>query len=63
MDSSSYHLPDLHNVVFRNRADDPGLVGVPGEVGDLGGVASMDELVDKRLNDRHVNNLEVKWFT
>jgi len=26
------HLPDLHNVVFRHRADDPGLVGVPREV-------------------------------
>lgn len=41
---SSYHLPDLHNVVFRHRADDPGLVGVPGEVWDLGCVASMDKL-------------------
>lgn len=40
----SYHLPDLHNVVFRHRTDDPGLVGVPGEVWDLGCVASMDKL-------------------
>lgn len=44
----SYHLPDLHNVVFRHRADDPGLVGVPGEVRDLGCVASMDKLVGRR---------------
>lgn len=41
-------MPDLHNVVFRHRADDPGLVGVPGEVRDLGCVASMDKLVDRR---------------
>lgn len=44
----SYHLPDLHNVVFRHRADDPGLVGVPGEVRDFGCVASMDKLVGRR---------------
>ena len=37
------HLPDLHDVVLAHRADDPGLVGVPGEVGDLGRVAAVDE--------------------
>lgn len=40
----SHHLPDLHDVVLRHRADDPGLVGVPREVRDLGCVSSMDEL-------------------
>lgn len=62
----SYHLPDLHNVVFRHRADDPGLVGVPGEVGDLGCVASMDKLEDRRkatiiiiiIQDNVANNRE-----
>ena len=44
----SYHLPNLHNVVLRHRADDPGLVGVPREVRDLGCVASVDELVERR---------------
>lgn len=43
-----YHLPDLHDVVFRHRADDPGLIRVPGEVRDLSCMASMDELVKKR---------------
>lgn len=40
----THHLPNLHDVVLRHGADDPGLTGVPGEVGDLGCVASMDEL-------------------
>lgn len=44
----TYHLPDLHNIVLRHRADDPGLVGVPGEVRDLGCVASMYELQLKK---------------
>lgn len=43
----SYHLPNLHNVVFGHRADDPGLVGVPREVRDLGCVSSMNKL-DRR---------------
>ena len=33
----------LHDVVFGDRADDPRIVGVPGEVGNLGGVAAVDE--------------------
>lgn len=34
---------DLHNIVFGHRADDPGFIRVPGEVGYLGRVASVDE--------------------
>jgi len=37
------HLPDLHDVVFGHGADHPGLIRVPREVGDLGGVASVDK--------------------
>lgn len=37
------HLPHLHDVVFRHRADDPGLVGIPREVGDLCCVSAVDE--------------------
>lgn len=44
----SHHLPDLHYVVLRHGADDPGLVGVPGEVRDLGCVASVDELEQRK---------------
>lgn len=33
----------LHDVILGHGADDPGLVGVPGEVGDLGGVSPVDE--------------------
>lgn len=29
------HLPDLHDVVLADGADDPRLVRIPGEVGDL----------------------------
>ena len=34
---------DLHDVVLADGADDPGVVGVPAEVGDLGRVAAVDE--------------------
>ena len=44
----THHLPNLHDVVLRHRADHPGLVGVPGEVGDLGRVTSVDELQDRQ---------------
>lgn len=27
--SGTDHLPNLHNVIFRNGADHPGLVGIP----------------------------------
>lgn len=40
----THHLPDLHDVVLRHGADDPGFIGVPGEVRDLGCVAPVDEL-------------------
>ena len=30
------HLPNLHNVVLRDGADDPGVVGVPAVKKDLG---------------------------
>ena len=36
-------LTHLHDVVLADRADDPGVVGVPAEVGDLGRVAAVDE--------------------
>lgn len=44
----SYHLPHLHNVVLRHRTGDPGFIGVPGKVRDLGCVASVDKLVKRR---------------
>ena len=34
---------NLHDIVLRHAADDPGVVGVPGEVGYLGGVTAVDE--------------------
>merc|ERR1711973_1063365 len=37
------HLPNLHDVVLGHRADNPGIIGVPGKIGDLGRVASVDE--------------------
>lgn len=40
-----YHLPDLHDVVLGDGADHPRLDGVPGEVGDFGCVAAVNELV------------------
>jgi hypothetical protein len=44
----AHHLPDLHDVVFRHRADDPWLIGVPGKVRDLGCVTSVDELDERQ---------------
>ena len=46
----AHHLPDLHDVVFRHRTDDPWLIGVPGEVRDLGCVTSMNELDEREGN-------------
>lgn len=40
-----YHLPDLHDVVLRDGADDPWFNGVPGEVGDFGCVTTMNKLM------------------
>ncbi len=39
----TYHLPDLENVVLRDRADDPRFTGVPRKVGDLCRVSTVDE--------------------
>ena len=43
-----HHLPDLQNVVLRDTADDPWLIGVPREVRYLGRVSTMNELKMKR---------------
>lgn len=43
---------NLHNVVFTNRTYDPRFIGVPGKVGDLGSVATMDKL-QKKFNINH----------
>lgn len=56
----SYHLPNLHNVVFRHGTDDPGLIGVPGEVRDLGCVTSMDKL-DKEKPKTPFNYNDTRW--
>jgi len=42
--TSLNHLPDLHDVVFRHRTNNPRFILVPGKVGDLGRVAAMNEL-------------------
>ena len=38
-----YSTTHLHDVVLADGTDDPGVVGVPAEVGDLGRVAAVDE--------------------
>lgn len=50
--SCIHHLPDLHDVVLRDWADDPGFIGIPGEVGNLGCVATVDELMGKKVEIR-----------
>lgn len=40
-----YHLPDLHDVVLRDGADNPRFDGVPGEVRDFGCVTTMNKLM------------------
>lgn len=53
---SSYHLPHLHDVVLWYRADDPRLVGVPREVGDLSCVSAVDELMRNRAGQVHLRS-------
>lgn len=45
MSNCIYHLPDLHDVVLRDGADNPRFNGVPGEVRDFGCVATMNKLM------------------
>lgn len=52
--SCIHHLPDLHNVVLRYGADDPGFIRVPGEIGDLGCVAPMDKLMETANQQVHI---------
>jgi hypothetical protein len=41
---STHHLPYLHDVIFRHRANDPRFIGIPAEVRNLGSVPSMNKL-------------------
>ena len=41
--SLTYHLPNLHDIIFRNGADNPRLVWIPCEVRDLGSMTTMHE--------------------
>ena len=36
-------FPYLHNVILADRANDPRVIRVPAEVGNLGGVTTVDE--------------------
>ena len=47
------HLPDLHDVVLRNGANDPRFVRVPREIRNLCRVATVDEL--ELVNIRNEN--------
>jgi len=38
------HLPHLHYVVFRDRTNYPGLIGIPRKVRYLSSMATMDKL-------------------
>ena len=44
----THHLPHLQNVVLGHAAHHPRLIVVPGEVGDLCSVSSMDELDNRK---------------
>ena len=47
INKSAYHLPDLHYIVFWYRTNHPGLIGIPGEVRDLGSVTTVNKLTWK----------------
>jgi len=47
--SVSYHLPNLHDVIFGNTADDPRLVGIPRKVRYLGRVTTVDKLQKQKF--------------
>jgi len=51
----TYHLPDLHYVVFRYRTYHPWLVLVPRKVRDLGCVSTMNELSMHRISSHCLN--------
>lgn len=69
------HLPYLHDVIFRHRANDTRFIGIPAEVRNLGSVPSMNKLNKNKgldfisfliLNTTVVlsslpRNLEVEW--
>lgn len=54
------HLPDLHDVVLRDGADDPGFIGVPRKVRNLGRMTSVNEL-KSRQNIKKLNLKRVRW--
>lgn len=61
MDGSCiHHLPNLHDVVLGDWADDPGFIGIPGEVRDLGCVATMDELIEKKVETQNIETGTLK---
>lgn len=47
--SAAYHLPNLHDVIFGNTADDPRLVGIPRKVRYLGRVTTVDKLQKQKF--------------
>lgn len=47
--SVAYHLPNLHDVIFGNTADDPRLVGIPRKVRYLGRVTTVDKLQKQKF--------------
>ena len=46
--SEGYHLPNLHDVIFRDRADHPGFAWIPREVRYLRRVTAVNELKGRR---------------
>lgn len=42
---ATYHLPDLHDIIFWYRTNYPGFIGIPGEVRYLCSMTTMDKLV------------------
>jgi len=39
-----YHLPNLHDIIFRNWTNYPRFIGIPWKIRDLGCMSTMNEL-------------------
>ena len=52
----TYHLPNLHDVVFWNTAEYPWFTGVPRKVWNLGCVSTMDELKNKEWENHKITH-------
>lgn len=63
---TTYHLPDLHDIIFWYRTNYPGFVWIPGEIGYLRSMTTMNKLVlgeKKKKRGKVFKSTSQKWVT